>query len=262
MTPTSDGADATKSATVRFEKETAAKTALLLDKTQLGPAQVHVTAAASLDELSSGGNQTSSSNNNASSSDDVEQEDKPRSRILAEYLAHGYVVSEKAIERALALDQQHGLSSRFTTALKSFDEKFHASERAQAVDARLGVTGRAVGAWRGFGSYFDKALDTPTGRRLRAFYEAGNKQVVDVHNEARHLANLKSGKDGAQPSSSATETGAGDGKSSDKATLQHIEGTDKTRCACKADLGKCPCEPGKCACDNCGKNTDVKSTAV
>jgi hypothetical protein len=34
---------------------------------------------------------------------------------------------------------------------------------------------------------------------LRKFYEQGEKQVIDVHNEARHLANLKSGK----PSASA-----------------------------------------------------------
>ncbi|OMP85119.1 Protein vip1 [Diplodia seriata] len=39
VTPLNEG---TQSATVTFEKETAAKTALLLDNTQLGPAQVKV----------------------------------------------------------------------------------------------------------------------------------------------------------------------------------------------------------------------------
>jgi hypothetical protein len=85
VTPTSSAADATKSATVTFEKETAAKTALLLDNTQLGPAQVQVKSAASLSELAGGGSA------DVHDGHEVSQEDKPRSRIVAEYLAHGCV---------------------------------------------------------------------------------------------------------------------------------------------------------------------------
>jgi hypothetical protein len=83
VTSTSDDASATKKATVTFEKESAAKTALLLDSTQLGPAQVHVTAGKSLSDL------TGSKGEESSSDHEVAQEDKPRSRIFAEYLAHG-----------------------------------------------------------------------------------------------------------------------------------------------------------------------------
>ncbi|KAF5007047.1 hypothetical protein F66182_15771, partial [Fusarium sp. NRRL 66182] len=49
LTAESGAADAPKSATVTFEKETAAKTELLLDNTQLGPAAVHVEAAHTID---------------------------------------------------------------------------------------------------------------------------------------------------------------------------------------------------------------------
>jgi hypothetical protein len=66
---------------VTFEKETAAKTALLLDNTQLGPAQVHVRSTASLDDLAA--------REESGELPEVAQEDKPRSRIVAEYLAHG-----------------------------------------------------------------------------------------------------------------------------------------------------------------------------
>lgn len=191
VTPTSDSGDSTQSATVTFEKETAAKTALLLDNTQLGPSQVHVTSAASLDQMS-GGKSTGASDESAEG--ELAQEDKPRSRIVAEYLAHGYVISDKAIERAISLDNQHGISQRFTKALTDFDSKYKASERAQTIDAKYGVSDKAAAGWRGFNSYFEKAMGTPTGQRVRQFYQVGNKQVVDVHNEARHLANLKSGK--------------------------------------------------------------------
>ena len=187
-----------------FEKETAAKTALLLDNTQLGPSQVHVTSAASLDQAAGG----RTAGHADESDDDVRQEDKPRSRIVAEYLAHGYTISDKAIERALALDQQHGISGRFTKALTDFDSKYKASERASAVDQKYGVSQRATAGWNGLSSYFEKALETPTGQRVRGFYAQGNKQVLDVHNEARHLANLKSG----------------------KSEMTHVPGTERTKC--------------------------------
>jgi len=232
VTPVSDTA---QSATVTFEKETAAKTALLLDRTQLGPSEVHVTAAKTLDELA-GSNNGDDAQKDAQ---EVAQEDKPRSRIIAEYLAHGYVISDKAIERAINLDKQHGISGRFTNALKTFDEKFKATDKAHAVDVKYGVTDKAMQGWRGMNSYFEKALGTPTGQKLRKFYETSNKQVTDVHNEARHLADLK--------------------KSSQTASPENIPGTDKTKCTCTSDSGKCGCAPGKCACPGCAKNTETES---
>jgi hypothetical protein len=86
VTPTSNDTNATKSATVTFEKETAAKTALLLDNTQLGPSQVTVKSAASLGDLAG-----TAKGEESAEEHHVAQEDKPRSRIVAEYLAHGYV---------------------------------------------------------------------------------------------------------------------------------------------------------------------------
>ena len=191
VTPESGAGDSTQSAAVTFEKETAAKTALLLDNTQLGPAQVHVTSAASLDQMAGG---KSAGSSDEPVGDNIEQEDKPRSRIIAEYLAHGYTISDKAIERAIALDGQHGISNRFMAVLTNFDNKYKATEKAQTVDQKYGVTEKANAGWGSLNSYFEKAMGTPTGQKLRSFYEQGNKQVLDVHNEARHLANMKSGK--------------------------------------------------------------------
>jgi hypothetical protein len=213
----------TQSATVTFEKSAAAKTALLLDNTQLGPNSVHVTSSKSIDEI---GNEKDTS---PAKDDHVEQEDKPRSRIIAEYLAQGYAISDNVIEKALAIDQQHGVSQRFTQALQNFDSRFHASEKAQAVDQKLGVSEKVAAGWRGLFSYFDKAAETPTGQKLRQFYESGNKTVVDVHNEARHLADLKKEKEG--------------GSGSEKGTT----------CNCGGDGGACNCESGKCACSGCEK---------
>lgn len=106
------------------------------------------------------------------------------------------------------------------------------------MDTKLGVSDKLAAGWRGLSSYFDKAVETPTGQKLRQFYDTGNKTVLDVHNEARHLADLK--KQSGSPSP-------------EQAGVEQIPGTDKTKCNCHSDAGKCACPPGKCACEGCGK---------
>jgi len=174
-----------------------------------------------------------------SASDDahVAQEDKPRARILAEYLAQGYGISDKAIKTAIEQDQQHGFSARFTSALQTFDSKTHASETAANLDQRLGVSQTAAAGWYGLNSYFEKALGTPTGQRIRQFYQVGEKQVLDVHNEARRLADLKGGA---------------------KKQPHEVSGSDKTVCSCGSSEAECGCAPGTCGCAKCGKNAGEK----
>ncbi|KAI9372099.1 hypothetical protein BJX61DRAFT_534248 [Aspergillus egyptiacus] len=193
VTPTSNEPEAPKSATVTFEKDAAAKTALLLDQTQLGPSVVHVEAAQSLEDIA-GSHTATAAEAKDENSNDLEQEDKPRSRIFAEYLAHGYKLSDQAIQKAIVLDQKHGFSSRFTTALSNFDKKTGASDRARGLDESYHISDKAASGWRGLHSYFEKAINTPSGRKLVDFYVQTDKQVREVHNEARRLANLKSGK--------------------------------------------------------------------
>lgn len=68
-----DAADGTKSATVVFEKESASKTALLLDRTSLGSNEIHVSASKD-GSLTS----TESTLHHDDGSDELRQEDKPR----------------------------------------------------------------------------------------------------------------------------------------------------------------------------------------
>lgn len=233
VTPESSDNDSPKSASVTFEKETAAKTALLLDNTQLGPSQVQVTSASSLSDIASSVLPTGVSPD----SDELSQEDKPRSRILAEYLAHGYTISDSAINKAIALDSKHGISNRFTSALQNFDSKYNATENAKALDSKYSISDTANKGWLGLNSYFEKAVSTPTGQKLHQFYIQGDKQVRDIHNEARRLADLKQGK-------------------------ERVEGTDKTVCQCGSNGEKCPCAPGHCGCANCEKSTPAAQAEV
>lgn len=193
ISPSSGESGAPQSATVTFEKETAAKTALLLDQTQLGPTSVKVTSAASIDDLA-GSRAAEPSTAKDENGQELEQEDKPRSRIVAEYLAQGYTISDQAIQKAISLDQKHGISQRFTSILAKFDNKYHATDKARGLDESYQLSNKAASGWRGLNSYFEKALDTPTGRKVRDFYVQSDKQVRDIHAEARRLADLKSGK--------------------------------------------------------------------
>ncbi|KAK2800267.1 hypothetical protein FQN51_006175 [Onygenales sp. PD_10] len=200
ITPTSNTPDAPQSATVTFEKETAAKTALLLDNTHLGPSSVKVTAAQTIDDIAGAQATTAPATehpeNGGSGHPDIDQEDKPRSRIVAEYLAHGYRIGDEAIQRAISLDQKHGFSSKFQSALTNFDSKYHATDKAKGIDSSYGISDKAASGWRGLHSYFEKALGTPTGQKVRDFYLQSDKQVRDIHNEAKRLAELKAGKTG------------------------------------------------------------------
>lgn len=149
------------------EKDTASKTALLLNNTQLGSSHIGVTGAtgASSDEAPDSYVATNADRD----ADEITQEEKPRSRIIAEYLAHGYVVGDAAIQRAVDLDHQHGVSTRFFNKLTELDSKYHATDRAKTADQSYGITQRASTIFSGLNSYFEKATNTPTGKKLVDF---------------------------------------------------------------------------------------------
>lgn len=168
----------------------------------MGGSPVHVESTSNIDDLA--GAQATGASEKTEDEHDIAQEDKPRSRILAEYLAHGYVVSDGAIQKAISLDQKHGFSNRFTSALSNFDTKFNATGRAKDLDESYKISDKAATGWRGLSHYFEKALEHPHGQKLRDFYVQTDKQVRDIHNEARRLADLKLGKGGAEGDATAT----------------------------------------------------------
>ena len=177
----------TKEADVTFDKETAAKTALLLNNSQLGSTNITVVSATG-DQEDDGSHFTKNVDRD---SDEITQEEKPRSRILAEYLASGYVVGDATIQRAIELDTKHGVSSRFLNTLQGLDKKYHATDRAKTTDQNYGISARAGNFLLGLNSYFEKATNTPTGQKIVKFYSDSSRQVQDIHSEARRLADLK-----------------------------------------------------------------------
>lgn len=212
----------TKSADVIFEKETASKTALLLNNTQLGPNHISVTSptGATADEGAGPAEKERDS-------DEITQEEKPRTRIFAEYLAHGYVIGDAAIQSAIELDHKHGVSTRFFGTLQKLDEKYHATDRAKATDQNYGLSARANNLYSSLGSYFEAAANHPTGKRIAQFYSDSSKQVQEVHSEARRLADLKTEEHG--------------GSAYKAAGLEKVFGKEKENAG--ADAGAAPAAP-------------------
>ena len=180
-------------AIITFERPSAARTALLLQDAHLGTSQVHVSSSVPLDGASTPPSHSSSAPHPHST--DFSQEDKPRTAVLAEYLSHGYTLTDQALQKAIDYDHKNGLSQRFygllNTALgtaQGVDQKFGVTQKAVQVDEKYGIQDRAKSGVSGLMRYFESALDTPTGKKVRTFYDDRRKDVLDIHNEARRLA--------------------------------------------------------------------------
>jgi hypothetical protein len=107
-------------------------------------------------------------------------------------LSHGYTLTDHALQTAIDYDHKTGLSKRFYGILNSalgtaqgVDQKLGVTSRAAAVDEKYSIQEKAKNTASGFVTYFENALDTPTGKKVRSFYDDRKKDALDIHAEAR-----------------------------------------------------------------------------
>jgi len=182
-----------RSAVIQFEKAQAAKTALMLHGGTLNDAHLSVTS----EDLESDEEESQVHTPRTS----LDQADKPRAAIAAEYLAKGYALSDQVLQRAIELDSKKGISKRFLSYFHSLDStlgqkalgpdqtisgKVQSSvsggiSQAKAFDERKGVTKK-------IGDYYKDALNTSFGQKVHVFYTTTTKHVADIHHEASRLA--------------------------------------------------------------------------
>jgi len=180
-----DASEKTKTATVSFEKPTAAKTALMLNGGTLDGSNITVTS-----ELEHADDHSSSTPD----SHPIDQTDKPRAGIAAEYLARGYKLSDSILQRAIEIDQKQGISARFLDYIKKLDSGVGSKALGpdQTISAKVTDTIKSVDEQRGISKsatdYYSKAINSPLGQRVFAFYSTTSKQVLDIHEEARRIA--------------------------------------------------------------------------
>lgn len=239
-------------ATITFKRDTAAQTARLLDNTELNGMPVKVEVAASIGDLA-GQNQTTGS------AEELKQEDKPRSAIFVDYLSRGYVIGDQALEKGIELDKKHGISERFTQYLNYWDQKLHPVDKARSVDETYKVSEKATAGFNTASQYFEKVVGPENKRKIRDFYLQTHKQVMDIHTEARRLADEKKAATGQAADCGCTGTGAGCKCAPGECKCANCKGGSsaggatekKTSCNCAGSEG-CTCTPGACECKNCG----------
>jgi len=181
---------------VTFERDTAAKTALMLTNAVIGDSQITVKSA---DDATCGSDDPSD--------DTLGQEDKPKAAIFAEILAAGYSLQDAIIEKGIEFDAKYGVSDVFKQYLaqvqanrtfdfvKNFDQKYSVTEsvttRATDINNKYSVYDNAKYV---IGQAQDKVnnfLDTPTGKKIVEYLCCTQKQVSDVQAWARKIANEK-----------------------------------------------------------------------
>ncbi|POW11722.1 hypothetical protein PSTT_05032 [Puccinia striiformis] len=201
-----------KSATIVFEKESAAKTSLMLDGGTLDNSVIQVTLPAS-----SGSSETPASPTTPGEHDELKQEDKPRSAIAAEYLAHGYILGDQAVAKAIALDQKHGISAKFSTYFHKIQERAAKAKPAtptlDATAAPLAAPAKGLSSLMGWSQqYYEKALASKHGAKpkrkldIPSFNSLVSLKSLLLLLPKRDLAPTNESKSEVEVKSSAPET--------------------------------------------------------
>lgn len=213
---------ATKSATIHFENPSAAKTALMLNGGSLDGSPISVTSEVEHEDAHS--------DDHHDDTRPIQQTDKPRAAIAAEYLAKGYTLSDNVLQRAIDIDQKQGISKRFLNYFRSLDttlgQKLFGAKHTEPTVTEKGkeplgetseagaasnlgrhptVTGKAQetvagirekarsmdeqgGYTKSASDYYTKAIQSPFGQKVYAFYSSTSKQVLDIHEEAKRIS--------------------------------------------------------------------------
>jgi len=229
----------TKSATIHFENSSAAKTALMLNGGTLDGSAIAVTSEVEHEDAHS--------DDHHDETRPIQQTDKPRAAIAAEYLAKGYQLSDNILQRAIDMDQKQGISQRFLAYWRSLDSLLgqklfgksaepsvtekgkevagEASQHGAAsnLDRHPTVSGKAQETVAGIREkaktldeqggyskqatdYYTKAIQSPFGQKVYAFYSTTTKQVLDIHEEAKRISADQ--KTSTAPGATATPTAA------------------------------------------------------
>jgi len=175
---------------VTFERETAAKTALMLTNAVIGDSQITVKPA---DDCSS----------YHDDSDDCDiQASKPKAAIFAEILAAGYTLQDAIIEKGIEFDAKYGLSNYFKqylaqiqANLKNFDQQYKFTEtvttRAVDIDEKYSLLDRTKYVIDQAQDKVNHFFETSPGKMLREYLFCTQKQVADVQSLARKIADDK-----------------------------------------------------------------------
>lgn len=199
-----DKKEKTQDVQVTFEKSSAISTALLLNGAEFEGSVIEIKELGGEKD-----SETSTSDKETKADDaDIDQESKPKSAVIAELLANGYVLQSSLIERAIQFDKEKGISDKFNDFIKGLDEKYHIHEKNQQVAEQTnnlyndwGIEKRWNDGMRSLNTYIDKFKKDKYGSQVHGFYKNVANDVKSVNDEALRLAELKKQQHGSESSS-------------------------------------------------------------
>ena len=210
VTPVSGSTGQLPSYKIAFASEKALQTALLLNGAELdgNPITVEKSSSESLPEYKDVvSNKEVDSAEKATHTgdeeyDDVPQEEKPKYAIMAQLLASGYAVSDQLIDKAIATDKDKGYSNKFLSFLDKLDSKYvHSKEPESTTSQSVQTASDKLTLWSNafnkssykqkLDHYYISAANSKYGKLVHNFYKSLAKDALDVHEEARRLADLK-----------------------------------------------------------------------
>ncbi|KAI8992493.1 hypothetical protein BDB01DRAFT_778642 [Pilobolus umbonatus] len=176
-------------ALINFERESAAKTATLLSNALID--DCHIVATNYFES-------TADDHKGVDDEAHPEQESKPKTRIVAEILAKGYILQDQVVAKGLEFDTKYNFSSRLnsylsaiTSNVKQIDEKYRIWDKAVEIDHKFNIQEKIHNAAQTAQTTVQDALQSPTGQKLEHIASQTFAQIAAVHYEAKNIQNEK-----------------------------------------------------------------------
>ncbi|KAI9478760.1 MAG: hypothetical protein EXX96DRAFT_572177 [Benjaminiella poitrasii] len=183
-------------ALVHFEKESAAKTATLLSQAVVDDSPIEVEPYFSTAVPAATENTTEM--NKEVEAANQPQETKSASRIMAELLASGYVLTESVIAKGVEFDEKHNVSTRFNGYLNkvginldNLSQKWHRSSSSSNDIGSNNVNERSATADTEHvqgNSRMQNLMNSRASLKVQGFASRIANKVSNVHEEAKRIA--------------------------------------------------------------------------
>ncbi|KAJ1955309.1 Protein vip1 [Dispira parvispora] len=195
-------------ALIRFEKDSAAKTAVLLSNAMIeeqpievkyyysefntpdSPAAPKDTKAADPEDERSIGEAAELLKNQ-----DMPQEDKPKTSIIHEILAKGYLLSERIVGKAHEYDSKYGLTEKAQTMVNqakqgalALDQRLKVSENIKQIDEKYKLHDKVTNLTTQASNLGNQALGTSAGQTIVNALQQAKEQGTQTYQESVKLA--------------------------------------------------------------------------
>lgn len=193
-------------ALILFEKESAAKTALMLSNATIGDRLIVVEPYYKDNKdppkVNTNSQPEGVSRQERGGSPNAKSEETPQAEpapsLLNNLWAAGIQLTQTVVRTTQTLDSTYGISSQAAAYLekakeetKKLDEKFHVTERAAGIDSKLGIRDKLTQVTSTAVDYGKQALNTEQGKRVYNLYEKAVSTATDFRGEALRALNLE-----------------------------------------------------------------------